>query len=79
MTAPPPLGGQLPPRKATALEALRAVVWSFCGIRGGAAYEQDVQRLSPLQVIAAGIVAALAFIGALVLLVRWVVGSGVAG
>jgi hypothetical protein len=76
--SPPPLGPP-PPRRATTLEALRAVVWSFCGIRGRAAYEQDVQRLSPLQVIAAGLVAALVFVGALLLLVRWVVGSGVAG
>lgn len=67
------------PQRVSALEALRAVVWSFCGIRGHAGCEQDVQRLSPLQVIVAGLVAALVFIAALVLLVRWVVGSGVAG
>ncbi|MCC7152238.1 MAG: DUF2970 domain-containing protein [Rubrivivax sp.] len=66
-------------RKAGPLEALRAVVWSFCGIRGGAAYERDVQRLSPLQVIVAGLVAAAALIAALILLVRWVVGSAVMG
>lgn len=75
----PPSASQMEPRKAGLFEALRAVVWSFCGIRGGAAYERDVQRLSPLQVIVAGLVAALVFVGALVLLVRWVVGSGVAG
>ncbi|GAB1390477.1 MAG: hypothetical protein AMXMBFR78_23700 [Rubrivivax sp.] len=67
------------PQRVGALQALRAVVWSFCGIRGRAAFEQDVQRLGPLQVIFAGIVAALTFIAVLVLLVRWVVGSGVAG
>lgn len=69
----------MPQRKAGPVEALRAVVWSFCGIRGSAAYERDVQRLGPGQVIIAGLVAASIFIGTLVLLVRWVVGSGVAG
>jgi hypothetical protein len=59
-------------------ETMRAVAWSFFGIRRSADYERDVQRLNPVYVIIAGIVGAALFIGALVLLVRWVVGSGVA-
>jgi len=47
-------------------------------VRRRADYEQDVQRLNPVHVVIAGVVGAGLFIAALVLLVRWVVGSGVA-
>jgi hypothetical protein len=66
-------------RRGTLLQTLRAVGWSFFGVRRSADYENDVQKLNPVHVVIAGIVGALVFIAALVLLVRWVVGSGVAG
>lgn len=59
-------------------QTLRAVAWGFFGVRKGAEYERDVARLNPVHVIVAGIVGAALFIGGLVLLVRWVIGSGVA-
>ena len=65
-------------RKASPLQTMRAVAWSFLGIRRSADHEQDVKRLNPVHVIIAGIIGAAIFIGALVLLVRWVVASGVA-
>jgi hypothetical protein len=65
-------------RPASFGQTIKAVAWSFFGVRKRAGYEQDVQKLNPVHVIVAGIVAALVFILALVLLVRWVVGSGVA-
>jgi hypothetical protein len=64
--------------KATLGETLRAVAWSFFGIRRSADYERDVQRLNPVHVIIAGVFGAIVFIGLLVVLVRWVVASGVA-
>jgi hypothetical protein len=54
------------------------VAWSFFGVRRSADYEKDVQRLSPVHVVIAGIVGAALFVAVLVLLVKWVVGSGVA-
>lgn len=66
-------------RRGSLLQTLRAVGWSFFGVRRSADYEHDVQKLNPVHVVIAGIVGALVFIAALVLLVRWVVGSGVAG
>ncbi|MBI5259568.1 MAG: DUF2970 domain-containing protein [Burkholderiales bacterium] len=57
---------------------MRAVAWSFFGIRRSADYERDVSQLNPVHVIIAGIIGAAIFVGALVLLVQWVVGSGVA-
>jgi hypothetical protein len=65
-------------RKGSFLGSLRAVAWSFFGVRKGAGYEQDIAKLNPLHVIIAGIVVAIAFIVGLVLLVNWVIGSGVA-
>ena len=38
-----------------------------------------MQKLNPVHVIVAGVVSAALFVLALVLLVRWVIGSGVAG
>ncbi len=65
-------------RKAGLGETMRAVAWSFFGIRRSADYERDVQRLNPVHVVIAGVVAAIVFVSLLVVLVRWVVGSGVA-
>ena len=65
-------------RKASPLQTIRAVAWSFLGIRRSKDYEQDVARLNPVHVVIAGLIGAAVFVGALVLLVNWVVGSGVA-
>ena len=47
---------------STALDAFKAVFWSFLGVRKRAAYESDTQNLKPQHVIAAGLVAALVFV-----------------
>jgi len=65
-------------RRGSFLQTVRAVGWSFFGVRRSADYAQDVQKLNPVHVVIAGVIGALLFIAALVLLVRWVVGSGVA-
>jgi hypothetical protein len=76
-TMTPPV---LPPtqRPLSFWQTVRAVGWSFFGVRRAADLEQDVQRLNPLHVVVAGIAAAALFVMLLVVLVRWVVGSGVA-
>jgi amino acid transporter len=73
-TPPPPAGGL-----ASWARSFGAVAWSFFGVRRSADYAQDVQKLHPGQVIVTGVVLAAVFVTGLVLLVRWVVGSGVAG
>ena len=65
-------------RKGSFLQTMRAVAWSFFGVRRSKDYESDVQKLNPLHVVIAGVIAALVFIVTLILLVRWVIGSGVA-
>jgi len=65
-------------RKGSFLQTMKAVAWSFFGVRRSADYAQDVAKLNPVHVIIAGIIGAALFVTALVFLVKWVVGSGVA-
>jgi len=66
-------------RKGSLAQTFKAVAWSFFGVRQASEYEKDVTRLNPLHVIVAGIVTAAVFVLVLVMLVKWVVSSGVAG
>ena len=66
-------------RPMSFVQTVKAVAWSFVGLRRSAGQAQDVQKLNPLHVILAGVIGAVLFVFCLVLLVRWVVGSGVAG
>ncbi|HRH88866.1 MAG TPA: DUF2970 domain-containing protein [Rubrivivax sp.] len=65
-------------RPASPLQTFRAVAWSFFGIRRSAGHADDVQKLNPVHLVIAAIVSAALFVVALLLLVRWVIGSGVA-
>jgi hypothetical protein len=64
-------------RPASFLQTMRAVAWSFLGIRKRAGFEQDVQKLNPVHVVIAGVLGAALFVAVLVVLVRWVISSGV--
>ena len=66
-------------RKGSLAQTFKAVAWSFFGVRKASGYESDISRLNPVHVIVAGVISAAAFVLALVILVNWVVGSGVAG
>jgi hypothetical protein len=65
-------------RPASPLQTMRAVAWSFFGVRRRADYEHDVAKLNPVHVVIGGLLGAALFVLAVVLLVRWVVSSGVA-
>ena len=65
-------------RKGSFGQTLKAVAWSFFGVRKSSDYAQDVAKINPVHVIVAGVVAALLFVVGLVLLVRWIITSGVA-
>jgi hypothetical protein len=66
-------------RKASLLQTISAVAWSFFGVRRGKDHENDMARLNPVHVLIAGVLGAALFVLMLVLLVRWVISSGVAG
>jgi Protein of unknown function (DUF2970) len=65
-------------RKGSLVQTMRAVAWSFFGVRKSADYEKDVNRLNPVHVVIAGVVGAVVFVGLLLVLVNWVLSSGVA-
>ena len=65
-------------RPLSFFQTLRAVAWSFFGVRRGKDYEKDVAQLNPVHLIIAGVLGAGLFVLVLVLLVQWVIGSGVA-
>jgi Protein of unknown function (DUF2970) len=60
-------------RPASFLQTVKAVLWSFFGVRRHADHESDVARLNPVHVIIAGLIAAALFVVTLLMVVRWVV------
>jgi hypothetical protein len=65
-------------RKGSFVQTMKAVAWSFFGVRKGADYERDVSHLNPVHVVIAGVIGAVVFILLLLLLVDWVLASGAA-
>lgn len=65
--------GKDAPRKPRFLATVKAVLWSFFGVRKKSAYEADSQQLNPVHVIIAGVIGAALFVLVLVLLVKLIV------
>ena len=65
-------------RKASLGRTLLAVFWSFFGVRKSRDLARDVGELNPLHIVVAGVISAAIFVGALIVLVQWIIGSGVA-
>jgi hypothetical protein len=52
------------------LDAFKAVFWSFFGVRKQVDYDSDAKKITPAQVIAAGLVSALVIVLAIFFLVK---------
>jgi hypothetical protein len=65
-------------RKGSFLQTMRAVAWSFFGVRKSAEYEKDVSQLNPVHLVVAGVLAAALFVVILIVAVNWILSSGVA-
>ena len=65
-------------RKGSFVQTMKAVAWSFFGVRKGVDYEKDVNQLNPLHVVIAAVIGALLLIGVLLVVVNWVLASGAA-
>lgn len=65
-------------RKGSFGQTMKAVAWSFFGVRKSSDFQQDAAKINPVHVVIAGIVAAAIFVIGLILLVRMVVTTGVA-
>jgi len=61
------------PRKGSFLATLKAVGWSFFGVRKKSGYQDDLAKLNPLHIIAVAFAVVIVFIVGLVVLVRFVV------
>lgn len=62
------------PRRSSFGQSMRAVFWSFFGVRKRRDLETDAAQLNPLHVLIAALIGAALFIGVLILVVRAVVG-----
>ncbi|MEJ7685490.1 MAG: DUF2970 domain-containing protein [Variovorax sp.] len=61
------------PRRGSLWRTVKAVASGFFGVRKESAYQEDIAKLTPLHIIAVGLVAAALFVGGLILLVKYVV------
>ena len=64
-------------RKGSFLRTVKAVLWSFIGLRSRAEFNKDVNQLNPIHLIAVGLVLAVLFVLGLLALVNWVVSQPV--
>jgi hypothetical protein len=62
-------------RRASFARTVRAVAWSFFGVRKSSENEKDLSQLNPVHVIVAGLLAAAVFVTALLAFVRWIIGT----
>lgn len=65
-------------RRGSFAQTLKAVAWSFFGVRRSSDYQKDITQLNPVHVVIVGLAGAAVFVLILVALVRWVIASGVA-
>jgi amino acid transporter len=59
--------------KGSLLRSVKAVAWSFLGIRKSSDFQEDIEKITPLQVLGVGLVAGLLFVIGLIVLVNLVV------
>ena len=62
-------------RKLSFGATMKAVLWSFFGVRKRSDYDRDAAQLNPLHVVIAGLIAAALFIAVLLLIVKSVVAA----
>lgn len=62
-------------RKASFGATVKAVLWSFFGVRKKSGYEKDAAQLNPMHVVIAGVIAAAIFVVILLSVVKMVVAA----
>lgn len=61
-------------RKGSLWRTIKAISWSFIGLRSRSAYEEDIKKLNPVHIVIVGLLGVLVFVGCLILLATWVAG-----
>ena len=59
--------------KISLMRSVKAVAWSFLGIRKSSEFQEDIDKITPLHVLGVGLVAGLLFVIGLIALVNLVV------
>lgn len=63
----------VPSKLSNLLRTVRAVLWSFVGLRQNDEYQKDIEKLNPFHIIGVAVGAALLFVLGLIALVNWMV------
>ena len=61
------------PKRASFFYSLKAVVWSFFGLRRKRDFDEDQRGMNPLHIIIAALLAVAVFIGLLITVVKFAV------
>jgi hypothetical protein len=59
--------------KVSLMRSVKAVAWSFLGIRKGSEFQEDIDKITPLHVLGVGLVAVFLFVISLIVFVNLVV------
>ena len=62
-------------RKGSLLRTVKAVLWSFVGLRARSEYEKDMEQLNPVHIVIVALVGVVIFVGSLVVLATVVAGK----
>ena len=60
-------------KKASFFYTLKAVFWSFFGLRRNSDFEADAVKINPFHIVIAGLIGVACFIGLLVTIVKFAV------
>ena len=60
-------------RKGSIFRTIKAVLWSFVGLRSRGDYEKDIEQLNPVHIVIVALVSVIFFVGGLIFLATWVV------
>ncbi len=59
--------------KGSLWATVKAVAWSFLGVRKSSGFQDDIAQLKPYHIIAVGLVGGILFVLFLIALVNWIV------
>ena len=64
---------QKPQQNASFMYSMKAVIWSFFGLRRKSDFDTDEARLNPVHIVIAALLGVAMFIGLLISIVKFVV------
>jgi hypothetical protein len=59
--------------KVSLIRSVKAVAWSFLGIRKSSEFQEDIDKITPMHVLGVGLVAVFLFVISLIVFVNLVV------